>query len=59
MMFYFRKEYNFTSYKLDDVAGSMICDDIKGIEIKNNNTYLFSKNFAGLHVDDFIHLGIY
>jgi len=58
MMFYFRKEYNFTSYKLDDVAGSMICDDIKGIEIKNNNTYLFSKNLAGLHVDDFIHLEI-
>ena len=29
LLFYFRRDYNLSSYKLDDVAGTMIRDDIK------------------------------
>lgn len=58
LLFYFRRDYNMSSYKLDDVAGTMIRDDIKGLRVENNTTYLYSKNLAGLHVGDFIHLEI-
>jgi len=60
LLFYFRRDYNLSSYKLDDVAGTMIRDDIKGLEIRkvDNQTRLYSKNLAGLHVGDFIHLEI-
>ena len=46
--------------ELDDVAGTMIRDDIKGIEPieSTGNSLLYSKNLAGLHVGDFIHLEI-
>jgi len=58
LLFYFRRDYNMSSYKLDDVAGTMIRDDIKGLRVENNTTYLYSKNLAGLHTGDFIHLEI-
>ena len=29
---YFRRDFNFSSYKLDDVAGQLISDSIKHIE---------------------------
>ena len=62
LLFYFRRDYNLSSYKLDDVAGTFIRDDIKGIEIAEVDskpiTKLFSKNIAGLHEDDFIHIEI-
>ena len=60
LLFYFRRDYNLSSYKLDDVAGTMIRDDIKGIEPieSSGNSLLYSKNLAGLHVGDFIHLEI-
>ena len=62
LLFYFRRDYNLSSYKLDDVAGTFIRDDIKGIELdvldKKPITKLYSKNLAGLHVDDFIHIEI-
>jgi len=60
LLFYFRRDYNLSSYKLDDVAGTMIRDDIKGIEPieSTGNSLLYSKNLAGLHVGDFIHLEI-
>ena len=58
LLFYFRRDYNLSSYKLDDVAGTMIRDDIKGVRVENGHTHLYSKNLAGLHVDDFIHLEI-
>jgi len=59
LLFYFRRDYNLSSYKLDDVAGTMIKDGIKAIEPLNNGTSrLYSKNLAGLHVDAFIHLEI-
>ena len=58
LLLYFRRDYNMSSYKLDDVAGTMIRDDIKGLRIVNNRTELYSKNLAGLHVFDYIHLEI-
>ena len=65
LLFYFRRDYNLSSYKLDDVAGTFIRDDIKGIEFSTSDsdcaqkvTKLYSKNLSGLHVDDFIHIEI-
>ena len=58
---YFRRDFNLASYKLDDVAGQYISDDIKHIVHTSHPkfgevTELFSGNLAGLHVGDFIHL---
>lgn len=59
LLFYFRRDYNLSSYKLDDVAGTMIRDDIKALRVLNGSrTELYSKNLSGLHVNDFIHLEI-
>ena len=61
MYTYFRRDFNLTSYKLDDVAGQYISDSVKRVEHVNHPvhgdvTELFSKNLAGLHVGDFIHI---
>jgi DNA polymerase elongation subunit (family B) len=56
LLFYFRRDYNLSSYKLDDVAGTFIRDDVKGVVCDGDNTMLYSKNLAGLHTGDFIHL---
>lgn len=65
LLFYFRRDYNLSSYKLDDVAGTFIRDDVKGIRSFIDPgrdggmvTELYSKNLAGLHVGDFIHIEI-
>lgn len=60
LLFYFRRDFNFASYKLDDVAGSLISDKIKKIEWNEteNKTYLYSDNLTGLHVGDYIHIEI-
>ena len=60
LLFYFRRDYNLSSYKLDDVAGTMIRDDIKGVSCTaaDGQTKLYSNNLSGLHIDDFIHLEI-
>ena len=63
LLFYFRRDYNLSSYKLDDVAGAFIRDDIKGVqtlldETQTMVTDLYSKNLSGLHVGDFIHIEI-
>ena len=56
---YFRRDFNLSSYKLDDVAGQYISDEIKFSEITaDGNTKIYSKNLAGLHVGDFIHIKI-
>jgi DNA polymerase elongation subunit (family B) len=63
MYTYFRKDYNLSSYKLDDVAGEFISDDI----VQTNTTYddavepqqiteLYSRNLTGLNVGDYIHI---
>jgi DNA polymerase elongation subunit (family B) len=61
MYTYFRRDFNLSSYKLDDVAGQFISDSIKKVECTTDSngkeiTKLYSKNLMGLHVDDFIHI---
>jgi DNA polymerase elongation subunit (family B) len=60
MYAYFRRDFNLSSYKLDDVAGQFICDSIKKVVVSEDNTTtrLYSKNLAGLNVGDFIHIKI-
>ena len=64
MYTYLRREYNFGSYKLDDMASYFISDDIKQVEVSTDlstgvtETRLYSKNLMGLHVGDFIHIEI-
>lgn len=64
MYMYLRREYNFGSYKLDDMASYFISDDIKQVEVSTDlstgvtETRLYSKNLMGLHVGDFIHIEI-
>jgi DNA polymerase elongation subunit (family B) len=58
---YFRRDFNLSSYKLDDVAGQFISDDIVKMICKTDETYgditeLYSKNLMGLHEGDFIHI---
>ena len=60
MYSYFRRDYNLSSYKLDDVAGQFISDRIHKTEISlcDETTKLYSKNLAGLHKGDYIHIQI-
>ena len=63
MYAYFRRDFNLSSYKLDDVAAQYISDDVRRIEHVNHQIYgevteLFSQNLSGLHVGDFIHIEI-
>jgi len=62
MYTYFRRDFNLSSYKLDDVAGQFISDDIKKVELCTDvstgkqTTQLYSANLSGLHIGDFIHI---
>ena len=58
MYTYFRKDFNLSSYKLDDVAAEFISDDIIKTKIVKNKTELYSKNLVGLNPGDFIHIEI-
>jgi len=67
MYTYFRRDFNLPSYKLDDVAGQYISDDIKKVEAQLRElpdgtttpvTYLYSNNLTGVHVHDYIHIEI-
>lgn len=63
MYTYFRRDFNLSSYKLDDVAGQFIGDDIKKITtavhpVHGNVTELHCKNMTGLNVNDFLHIEI-
>jgi DNA polymerase elongation subunit (family B) len=55
---YFRRDFNLSSYKLDDVAGQYISDEIRFSQVADGTTRIFSKNLAGLHAGDFIHVKI-
>jgi DNA polymerase elongation subunit (family B) len=62
MYAYFRRDFNLASYKLDDVAGEFISDNVKKIICAEHETYglvteLYSQNLMGLHAGDFIHIG--
>ena len=61
MYTYFRRDFNLASYKLDDVAGQYISDSVKHVDHREDAlhgevTQLYSKNLAGLHVGDYIHI---
>ena len=60
MYTYFRRDFNLSSYKLDDVAGQYIGDDIKKIvlDTHGDTTELHSRNLTGLSVNDYIHVEI-
>ena len=63
MYTYFRRDFNLSSYKLDDVAGQYISDDIKRVVHTQDPagqlvTELYSGNVTGLHINDFIHIEI-
>ena len=63
MYSHFRRNYNLSSYKLDDVASQNISDEISKIAnithpVYGDCTELYSKNLAGLHAGDFIHIEI-
>jgi len=57
----FRREFILSSYKLDDVAGIFISDDIKRVDHVIHNefgevTELYSQNLMGININDFIHI---
>jgi DNA polymerase elongation subunit (family B) len=61
MYAYFRRDFNFSSYKLDDVAAQLISDDVKKIVCITDPrfgdvTELYSQNLMGLNIGDFIHI---
>ena len=63
MYTYFRRDFNLSSYKLDDVAGQYIGDDIKHLATSTHPTHgnvteIYSKNLTGLNVNDFLHIEI-
>jgi len=62
MYTYFRRDFNLASYKLDDVAGQFIRDDIKQVRLAGEGdearTELYTNNVVGLHTGDYIHLEI-
>jgi DNA polymerase elongation subunit (family B) len=63
LFIYFRRTFNLPSYKLDDVAGQNISDDVKKVNHVIHETHgpmseLYSGNLKGLHVGDYIHIEI-
>ena len=61
MYAYLRRDFNLSSYKLDDVAGNFISDDVKKISCTTDEKYgevteLYSQNLTGLHIGDYIHI---
>jgi DNA polymerase elongation subunit (family B) len=63
MLASFRREFILSSYKLDDVVGLFISDDIKRSEHVVHErfgevTELYSQNLMGINTNDFIHIEI-
>ena len=65
MFMYFRRDFQLSSYKLDDVAGLYIGDEISCVEegeygdegdVGIDCVFLTTKNVKGLHMDDYIHV---
>jgi DNA polymerase elongation subunit (family B) len=57
----FRRDFIMSSYKLDDVAGQFISDDIKRVEHIVHEQYgeateLYTQNLLGINVYDYIHI---
>ena len=51
---HFRREFNFSSYKLDYVSGQLIGDKVKSVKLDNNRTKIVSSNLMGLKVGNYI-----
>jgi DNA polymerase elongation subunit (family B) len=49
-----RKEFQLESFKLDFVSSYFISDNIKNVEIKDENTRIYSKNLMGINNGTFI-----
>ena len=68
LLHYFKRNCNYSSYKLDDVAGYNIYDAISDVvchdgnqekeKEKNGITQLRTKNLVGLHIGDYISINI-
>jgi len=56
LLVYFRKEFNLSSYKLDNVSAQFIGDTISKIDYLENETVLYCKNTTGLNKNDYIHI---
>ena len=59
----FRRDFIMSSYKLDDVAGQFISDDIKQSQHSHRDqfgevTELYTQNLMGINVNDYIHIEI-
>ncbi len=52
---YFRREFQLTSYKLDNVSSYFISDDVLDRRVCDGRTEIVSKNLMGLQVDGYIH----
>ena len=55
---YFRREFNLSSYKLDDVSMEFISDKVDRIEVVGATSRIYSRNLRGLNVGDYIHLEV-
>ena len=53
-----RKEFNYTSYKLDYVSSELISDYVTSYENKENTCLIYSKNMKGLELNSYIHFEI-
>ena len=51
---YFRREYNLSSYKLDDVASHFIGDYVDHFESKGGQTIIHSSNLRGLRKGNYV-----
>jgi DNA polymerase elongation subunit (family B) len=56
LYFYLRRDFNLSSYKLDDVAGIYIGDTISRVEHGEDATHLYTANVTGLAAGDFVHI---
>ena len=53
-----RKEFNYTSYKLDYVSSCLISDKVSKYENEDSHCYIHTKNMKGLEKHSFIHFEI-
>ena len=51
---YLRRDYNLTSYKLDNVSMEFIGDNVKKIELIGNTTKIYTGNLIGLENGNYI-----
>lgn len=60
MYTYLRRDFNLSSYKLDDVASNFISDSVNKVVLMTDSeqgietTMVYTSNIMGLHVSDFI-----